>query len=154
MISAWTVLRMVKWLGLLAYGAGLVGAVGGETPLARSRAVQRWLTLGFGLLRFSGWGLARLSGVSLGSAYLGASMGLSLLSMQLLLWSTERLSPELARAPGRIWAGRLGVLCSLAVVLLMVLRPGQRPVDPPASAADVPISSAAPADTRAPVVTP
>ena len=76
-------------------------------------------TLGFALLWFSGWGLARLTGVSLGSAYLSASMALSLLSMQLLIWSTERRSPELARAPGRIWAGRLAAVLSVAVIVLI-----------------------------------
>lgn len=144
MLSAWALLRIVKWIGLLAYGAGLVGALGGESPQARSRAVQRWATLGFALLWFSGWGLARLSGVSLGSAYLGASMGLSLLAMQLLLWSTERLSPELARAPGRVWAGRLGALLSIVVVVLMVLRPGQRAVASPDAAPAAPAAAGSP----------
>jgi hypothetical protein len=75
--------------------------------------------------------------LSLGSAYLSASMALSLLSMQLLLWSTERRSPELARArPAGVWAGRLAALLSVAIVVLMVTRPGARPVPSAAPATD------------------
>jgi hypothetical protein len=143
-LSVYLLLRTLKWLGMLAYGAGLVGALGSETPAGRSKAVQLWATLGFALLWFSGWGLARLTGVSLGSAYLSASMALSLLSMQLLIWSTERRSPELARAPGRIWAGRLAAVLSVAVIVLMVARPGARPTRSPAPAASPVPSTAAP----------
>lgn len=142
-MSVYLLLRTLKWLGMLAYGAGLLGALSNETPAGRSRAVQLWASLGFALLWFSGWGLARLRGLSLGSAYLSASMALSLLSMQLLLWSTERRSPELARAPGRVWAGRLAALLSVAIVVLMVTRPGARPISTAAPAAR-PVPDAAP----------
>ena len=131
-MSVWMGLRMLKWVGMLLYGAGLVGATTGETPQQRAKAVHRWVTLGFVALWISGWGLARLSGVSTGSTYISASMLLSLLSMQLLVWSTEQLSPELAKAPGRKWAARIAVLLSLVTVGLMVARPGTRAQTPPA----------------------
>lgn len=130
-MSVWMGLRLLKWIGLALYGAGVIGALSGETPQARVKAVHRWATLGFIALWVSGWGLARLAGISTGSAWISASMLLSLLAMQLLVWATEQLSPELAKAPGRKWAARVALLLSLGATGLMVARPGNRPVSSP-----------------------
>jgi hypothetical protein len=130
-MSVWMGLRLLKWIGLALYGAGLVGALTGETPQARAKAVHRWATLGFVALWVSGWGLARLSGISTGSTWISASMLLSLLAMQLLVWATEQLSPEIAKAPGRKWAARVALVLSLVLTGLMVARPGNRPASSP-----------------------
>ena len=57
-IDAWMALRLLKWLGLLLYGAGLWGALVPADGALRAQAARYPATAGFVLLWFAGWGLA------------------------------------------------------------------------------------------------
>ncbi len=129
-IDAWMALRLLKWLGLLLYGAGLWGALVPADGALRAQAARYPATAGFVLLWFAGWGLARLEGTSMGSAWLSASMLLSLIGHQLLIWATER--PEQSQAPLRRAAGLLALVLTLLTVGLMVAQPGHRFTHAPA----------------------
>lgn len=116
----WLALRALKWVGVSLFVLGVGGGVLARDEEDRRRAVHGAGTVGFVLTWLAGYGLARVSGVSLGSTWLSASMVSSLAALQLAAWAVERPGP---RGPWVRWTA--GVL--LAVTLaFMVWRPGTR----------------------------
>ncbi len=112
-------LRFLKLVGVLALAAGTVGAVfPGDVPLKVRRRFA-FLLVGPGLLL--SWGLGFALAVRLRlpllSTWVVGSLGLSLLSLQAVLYCAGR--------EGRAgWApGLLAVLTLLGTVALMVWRP-------------------------------
>ncbi len=128
-MSAWVVWRLVKWLGVLLFVAGVFGGVLPSSLEDRRRAVYAVATPGFVLTWLAGWALLRIGGTSMGSTWVSSSLLLSIVSLAAVVWGVE--TPT---RPRRLVA--LVAMGSLAAtVTLMTLRPGTRML--PAASAEV-----------------
>lgn len=83
-------LRWLKWTALLLLGAGTLGGWLASEHDDRQRAVFWLATPGFVLTWVTGYGLARLMGISMGSPWISGSLVASLASLQLLVYAVER----------------------------------------------------------------
>lgn len=117
-MTTWMVLRFCKWVGVLLFTAGVAGAVLPTSFADRQAAVYRLATPGFVLTWLSGYGLLREASVSMGSAWVGAGLLLSLATLQAIVWGVER------EDRGRGAVGALALLGLLTTVGVMVERPG------------------------------
>lgn len=81
MFSWWIFWRFVKFLGVSLFAWGVFGATQPGDPGARSAAARQWGTAGFLLTWLAGYGLAKLSGTSLGAPWISASMLTSMLAL-------------------------------------------------------------------------
>jgi hypothetical protein len=110
-------LKIAKLLGVAALFAGTVGSVLARDLADRRRFAYALAGPGFGVTWACGFGLAALEEISLLSSFILLAMGLSLASLQVVLYGVGK--------PGR----RSGVVALLAIaplvatVALMVLRP-------------------------------
>lgn len=114
----WLVLRFAKFVGILAFGAGIGGALLGSEGAQRQRAAYWLATPGFLLTALAGFGLVKATGASLGAPWISGSLVLSLVALDLTVRSVE---------PGRPRTVMHGVgiaLALAAVMALMVWRPG------------------------------
>ncbi|MCB9664906.1 MAG: hypothetical protein H6732_12395 [Alphaproteobacteria bacterium] len=116
----WLTLRLLKWVGVGLYVLGVGGAVLARDPEERRRAAHGPATVGFVLTWLGGYGLARLTGTSLGSTWLSLGMLGSLATLQLVVWSTER------EVPRGSWVRWLAAGLVVATLAVMVWRPGTR----------------------------
>jgi hypothetical protein len=116
--SVWLALRFAKFVGMLAFGMGIAGALMGGTAAQRQRAAYWLATPGFLLTAVAGYGLVKATGASLGAPWIAGSLLLSLVALELTVRSVE---PGRSRSLARV----LGIVGALVVVLaLMVWRPG------------------------------
>ncbi len=119
-MSAWLAWRLVKWVAVMLFAAGILGGVGASSLGDRRRAAYALAAPGFVLLWLSGWALARETGASLGAPWISVGLLASLIALQAVVWGVER-----ARAPA---ARRLVAVAALASLLVgtgfMVARPG------------------------------
>lgn len=114
----WLTLRFAKFVGMLAFGMGIGGALLGGTGPQRQRAAYWLATPGFLLTALAGFGLVKASGASLGAPWIAGSLLLSLLALDLTIRSVEPGRPlSVARVVGIVGA-------LVAVMALMVWRPG------------------------------
>ena len=114
----WLVLRFAKFVGMLAFGLGIGGALLGGAGPQRQRAAYWVATPGFLLTALAGFGMVKATGVSLGAPWVAGSLLLSLVALDLTIRSVE---------PGRTTSAArvVGIVGALAVVVaLMVWRPG------------------------------
>lgn len=119
-MSALFLLKLIKWLGVVAFSAGLIGAVL-PRDLADRQAAAYWLaTPGIVLVWLGGFGLTKLTHISMGSPWLSASMLLSLVALQAVVWGVERAER------GRAAVAVVAVVALVATLALMVTRPGNR----------------------------
>lgn len=114
----WLALRFAKFVGMLAFGMGIGGALLGGEAAQRQRAAYWLATPGFLLTALAGFGLVKATGVSLGAPWISGSLLLSLVALDLTVRSVEPGRPRsVPRAVGTFVA-------LIAVVALMVWRPG------------------------------
>lgn len=116
---AWLVplLRLAKWLGVMAVAAGTVGAFLPRALDDRQRAAYLVLGPGFGVSWLAGFGLAHARGISLLEPWLLAAMALSMLSLNAVLYAVGR---EGRRTPR---SGGVALVSLAATVVLMVYQP-------------------------------
>lgn len=115
--SIWLALRVAKFVGIVAFGMGIGGALWGEGP-RRQRAAYWLATSGFLLTALAGFGLVKATGRSLGEAWISGSLLLSLAALDLTIRSVE---PGRPRSTARV----VGIAVALvAATVLMVWRPG------------------------------
>lgn len=109
--------RLLKFVALALFSAGLAGQLQAANAEARLRWLNRAILPGYLVLNAAGWMMAKHLGVSMGAPWISATLLLSLLA----LWGTLRSA---VRAPGFLSAALslAGLLGSLG---LMVLRPTQ-----------------------------
>ncbi len=119
-VTAWIAWRVVKWVGVLLFAAGVLGGVMARDVEDRRRAVYAAATPGFIVAWVAGWNLLREAGVSMGSAWVSAGLVLSLVTLQAVVWGVERAG----RPRVLVTAVALGSL--LANVALMTARPGTK----------------------------
>jgi hypothetical protein len=113
----WLVLRFAKFVGILAFGMGIGGALLGEGA-QRQRAAYWVAAPGFLLTALAGFGMVKATGQSLGAPWILGSLLLSLLALELTVRSVEP-----GRSRSRVC--EVGIVVALAaVVALMVWRPG------------------------------
>lgn len=118
MSGLWLALRFAKFVGMLAFGMGIAGALVGGTAQRRQRAAYWLATPGFLLTAVAGYGLVKATGVSLGAPWVAGSLVLSLVALDLTVRSVE---PGRPRSVARV----VGIVGSLVVILaMMVWRPG------------------------------
>jgi hypothetical protein len=116
--TLWLVLRFAKFVGILAFGMGVGGALLGGEAAQRQRAAYWLATPGFLLTALAGFGLVKATGASLGAPWISGSLLLSLVALELTVRSVEPGRP-------RSVAHVVGIIVALAaVVALMVWRPG------------------------------
>jgi hypothetical protein len=114
----WLALRFAKFVGMLAFGMGIGGALLGGTGPQRQRAAYWLATPGFLLTALAGFGLVKATGASLGAPWIAGSLLLSLVALDLTIRSVEPGRPtSVARVVGIVGA-------LVAVMALMVWRPG------------------------------
>lgn len=119
-MSTWLLLRFVKMAALALLGAGIGGALLPRDLADRRRAVYALATPGLVLTWLAGFGLARESGISLGSPWISASIVLGIGLFQLIVWAVEREGRR------RRWVAALAIAALLATLGLMVTKPGTR----------------------------
>lgn len=81
MFSWWIFWRFVKFLGVSLFALGVLGATQRGDTAARSELTRRWGTVGFLLTWVAGYGLAKLSGTSLGAPWISGAMLTSTLAL-------------------------------------------------------------------------
>lgn len=114
-METWLLLRLVKFLGMVFFAAGVGLAAGSPTRAGRVRGAWVVAPLGFVLTWLSGYGMLKVTGASMGAGWVSASMLGSIVAVGAAVWASEAPSP--ARAV-LAWAG-LG-----AAVAAMVVRDG------------------------------
>ncbi len=129
-MSLYVVLKLLKWIGVLAFTAGVAGAVLPHALADRRRAAHWLATPGIVLMWMGGYGLTREAGISMGSAWVAGAMLLSLVTLQAVVWGVERAER------GRALVGGVAVITLLASLVLMVARPGHREASAHAAAPD------------------
>jgi hypothetical protein len=124
MSSIWLTLRFAKFVGILAFGMGIAGALMGGSTAQRQRAAYWLATPGFLLTAVAGYGMSKATGASLGAPWIAGSLLLSLVVLDLTVRSVEPgRSPE--AAPPRSLARVVAIIGALVIILaLMVWRPG------------------------------
>lgn len=115
MFSWWVLWRFVKFLGIGLLAMGVVGATLLPDPIQRQRATYALGTAGFLMTWTAGYGLAKLSGTSLGVPWISLSLLLSLLAMAGALRTAQPGVPP-------AWAPFLAAAGFLAPIGLMVSR--------------------------------
>lgn len=116
--SFWLVLRFAKFVGIVAFGMGIGGALFGGAGPQRQRAAYWLATPGFLLTALAGFGLVKATGASMGAPWISGSLVLSLVALDLTIRSVEPGRP-------RSLVRELGIAVALAAVMaLMVWRPG------------------------------
>jgi len=116
--SYWLALRFAKFIGMLAFGMGIGGALLGGAGRQRQRAAYWVATPGFLVMALAGFGMVKATGVSLGAPWISGSLVLSLGALELTIRSVE---PGRASSVARV-VGIVGAL--VGVLVLMVWRPG------------------------------
>lgn len=115
MLSGWVLWRFVKFFGIGIFAMGTFGATRMRDPEARQRATQGLGTLGFLMTWTAGYGLAKLSGTSLGVPWIS----LSLLASAMALAGALRAAKP---GPAPAWAHFAAAAGFLAPIGLMVSR--------------------------------
>jgi hypothetical protein len=118
MSGIWLALRFAKFVGILAFGMGIAGALMGGSAAQRQRAAYWLATPGFLLTALAGFGMTKATGASLGAPWIAGSLLLSLVALDLTVRSVE---PGRPRSLARVVA----IMGALVIILaLMVWRPG------------------------------
>lgn len=88
-MSAWLIVRLLKYIGMLTFAMGIAGALL-PNEQRRRQAAALWLaTPGFVLTWLGGYGLTRQLGLSLGAPWISISMLASLLCLHETLRASE-----------------------------------------------------------------
>ncbi|MFO0681292.1 MAG: hypothetical protein U0234_04535 [Sandaracinus sp.] len=118
MIGSWlVVLRLVKLLGVSALAAGTIGAFLPRDYDDRQRAAYALAGPGFGVCWIAGFLMVWAQARSLLSLWLLGAMGISLFSLNVVLWAVGK---DGRRGPR---AAALAIGSLAATIALMVLRP-------------------------------
>lgn len=107
-MSVWLLLRLLKYIGVLAFAMGIAGALLPNEQRLRQRAALWIAAPGFVLTWFAGYGLTRELGVSLGAPWVTISMVASMAALHETFRATEP-----GRTPSRLHA-------SLVIALLLI----------------------------------
>jgi hypothetical protein len=121
-VTLWLGLRLAKFVGVLAFAMGIAIAIApreAQLPRRDAKLRQRaahWLvTPGFILTWVTGWGMARVHAISLGTPYISISMVASLIALH----ETVR-AVEPGRPPSR-WRTGLILVALFAALAPMVI---------------------------------
>ena len=115
-MSLWLVIRLLKYVGVLAFAMGIAGALLPNEQRMRQRAALWIATPGFALTWFAGYGLTRELGLSLGEPWISISMVASMVALHETLRATE---PR--HTPSR-WHAALVLGLLLTSLTTMVIR--------------------------------
>jgi hypothetical protein len=107
-VSVWLFVRLLKYVGVLAFAMGIAGALLPAEQRARQRAALWIAAPGFVLAWIAGYGLTKQLGVSLGEPWVTISMVASMAALHETLRATEP-----GRTPTRLHA-------SLVIALLLI----------------------------------
>ena len=110
-------LKFAKFVAVVLLGVGTAGALRDTTLLERQRSVYAVAAPAFVLVGTAGFGLARLTNVSLGAPWIAGALLLSLGWLQLLFWSVEREGRRSPLVRSLAWTALTGALA------LMIFRP-------------------------------
>jgi hypothetical protein len=119
-VSLWLVLRLVKFVGVIAFAMGIALALAPTDDMARVRQrAAYWLaTPGFIVTWIVGWGMARQLAVSLGRPWITISMVASLVALHETIRDVE---PGRPRSRARVAVILIALFISLGS---MVIRHG------------------------------
>lgn len=115
-MSAWLIIRLLKYVGMLMFAMGIGGVLLPNTQRNRQAAALWLATPGFILTWLGGYGLTRQLGLSLGTPWISISMLASLLCLHETLRASEP-----GRAPSALRT-TLIILLLAASLAAMVLR--------------------------------
>jgi integral membrane protein len=112
-MTIWVAFRILKWAGLLLFGAGCLGSAVARDARDRASFAYGVGTAGWLISWIAGYGLAKSSGVSIGEPWITAGMGFSFLA---LLGAVFRAQGFLPAASGGLSVG--AAISSVAVMAL------------------------------------
>lgn len=114
-MSVWLAIRLLKYIGVLAFAMGIAGALLPNDQRVRQRAAL-WIAVpGFVLTWIAGYGMTRQLGVSLGEPWVTISMVASMAALHETLRATEP-----GRTPSRLHAGLVLALLLISLTSMVV----------------------------------
>jgi hypothetical protein len=114
-------LKLAKFVAILLLGGATAGALREGSLESRQRAAYVVGVPAFLLVGTAGYGLTRLTGVSLGAPWIAGTLLLSLVWLALLFRAVEADSRRTPLVRGLAWSTLVGALA------LMIFRPGVTP---------------------------
>jgi hypothetical protein len=117
-VSLWLILRLGKFVGVIAFAMGIAIAVSPGHERVRQRAAHWLATLGFILTWVTGYGMAKMYAISLGRPWITISMIASLIALH---ETVRHVEPDRPRSRVNLAVILLALFVSLAS---MVIRHG------------------------------
>jgi hypothetical protein len=117
-VTLWLVLRLAKFVGVIAFAMGIAIAVTPGLERVRQRAAYWLATTGFILTWVAGYGMAKMYAISLGRSWITVSMVASMIALHETIRDVE---PGRPRSAMRTAVTLLALFVSLAS---MVIRHG------------------------------
>jgi hypothetical protein len=114
-MSVWLFIRLLKYVGVLAFAMGIAGALLPNEQRIRQRAALWIAAPGFVLTWIAGYGMTRQLGVSLGEPWVSISMVASMAALHETLRATEP-----GRTPSRLHAALVIGLLLISLTSMVV----------------------------------
>jgi hypothetical protein len=114
-VSVWLFIRLLKWIGVLAFAMGIAGALLPNEQRIRQRAALWIAAPGFVLAWFAGYGMTKQLGLSLGEPWISISMVASMAALHETLRATEP-----GRTPSRLHASLVLALLLISLTSMVV----------------------------------
>lgn len=114
-MTLWAVLRLAKFIGVIAFAMGIALALGPGHERVRQRAAYWLATPGFVLAWIAGYGMAKMYAISVGRPWITVTMLASTVALHEVVRDVE---PGRPRSKLRVAVILLALLVSLASMVI------------------------------------